>query len=108
MDYEEYWKLRSADLAIKPRFMIISGWIKEKSTVLSIGCGNGVLEGYLVEHKNCEVTGVDVSTIALRKAKDLGVNVLQRDLAQGLNLETDTVFDYVICSEILEKLAIFS
>jgi methionine biosynthesis protein MetW len=104
MDYEEYWKLRSADSGMRPRFLVIEKWIRENSEVLSIGCGDGLLEGYLIEKKNCEVTGVDVSATALEKAKERGVKVLQRDLNLGLNLPPETQFDYVVCSEILEHL----
>ncbi len=93
------------DRDFKPRFDIMARWIEAKSKVLSIGCGNGVFETYLVSVKLCEITGIDISQNALRLAAAAGLQVIEADVRQGLPLiEGD--FDYVLCSEVLEHIPV--
>jgi len=73
--------------------------------VLDLGCGEGFLISILPDLK--KIVGVDISNIALERAKKILKNrkniELKWDDAQNLNLANES-FDKVICSETLEHL----
>ena len=88
------------------------GWIESLvplagKTVLDIGCGGGVLSDSMAR-KGAEVTGIDLSTKALKVAHlhalETGTaQVSYREVsAEALALEQPGSFDVVTCMEMLE------
>ena len=75
--------------------------IREGSTVLDLGCSNGLLARPLLE-KNVRVTGVD-SGPGERLSKELA-GYYQRDLDLPLELPYERIFDYVVCADVIEHL----
>ena len=75
--------------------------IAEGSTVLDLGCSNGLLARPLLE-KNVRVTGVDAGP-GERLSKELA-DYHQRDLELPLELPYERVFDYVVCADVIEHL----
>jgi len=75
--------------------------IREGSTVLDLGCSNGLLARPLLE-KNVRVTGVDAGP-GERLSKEL-TGYYQRDLDLPLELPYERVFDYVVCADVIEHL----
>jgi len=75
--------------------------IREGSTVLDLGCSNGLLARPLLE-KNVRVTGVDAGP-GERLSKELA-GYYQRDLDLPLELPYERVFDYVVCADVIEHL----
>jgi len=75
--------------------------IAEGSTVLDLGCSNGLLARPLLE-KNVRVTGVDAEP-GERLSKDLA-EYYQCDLDLPLELPYGRVFDYVVCADVIEHL----
>lgn len=75
--------------------------ISEGSTVLDLGCSNGLLARPLLE-KNVRVTGVDAGP-GQRLSKELA-NYYQHDLELPLDLPYGRVFDYVVCADVIEHL----
>lgn len=75
--------------------------IAEGSTVLDLGCSNGLLARPLLE-KNVHVTGVDAGP-GEKLASELA-DYYQRDLELPLELPYDRVFDYVVCADVIEHL----
>jgi len=71
--------------------------------ILDIGCGTGLNAGYLVE-KGHNVTGVDISPVAIQKFRAAGFKGEVYDIADGLPFE-DGSFDLVYASEVIEHLA---
>jgi SAM-dependent methyltransferase len=68
-------------------------------TVLDVGCGDGALSNPLVA-RGLDVTGVDISAVALRHFRGRGVvgDVARLPFADGR-------FDLVLCTEVLEHLS---
>lgn len=75
--------------------------IAEGSTVLDLGCSNGLLARPLLE-KNVRVTGVDAGP-GVRLSKEL-TGYYQRDLDLPLELPYERVFDYVVCADVIEHI----
>ncbi len=73
--------------------------IRPGSLVLDLGCSQGVLAAPLAE-KGVQVVGVDVrspSEVSLALAR-----YYQHDLERPLEIPEDRVFDYVVCSDVIE------
>ena len=75
--------------------------IAEGSTVLDLGCSNGLLARPLLE-KHVRVTGVDAGSPE-RQSKELA-DYYQRDLNLPLELPYERKFDYVVCADVIEHL----
>lgn len=68
--------------------------------ILDVGCGEGWVSELLVKN-GCQVTGIDYSSKAIKKASKLPGRYLQVDL---YNYKPTEEFDWVVCSEVLEHL----
>jgi len=75
--------------------------IESGSRVLDLGCSHGLLAQPLRE-KDVRVTGVDV--LGPRSPTEALEEFFERDLEQPLELPTGRVFDYVVCSDVIEHL----
>lgn len=67
--------------------------------VLDVGCNSGEMMKLLIDGKECDVTGIDVSETALEIARKKGLNVLNAS-AEELPFE-DATFDVAILREVL-------
>jgi len=81
--------------------MQIVGAIAPGSRVLDLGCSQGLLAGPL-RARGVRVTGVDVRPPGRLAAELEGY--FQRDLERPLEIPTGRVFDYVVCSDVIEHL----
>jgi methionine biosynthesis protein MetW len=86
---------------MQPRYSIFSEFIDHGSSVLDIGCGDGLLLEYLKDQKNAQVYGIDLSEEAVRLAKERNIETTVGDILQ---IEIERVYDYIILSEVLEHL----
>ncbi len=84
-------------------FAIISEIIEPNTRVLDLGCGEAELLAWLVEHKNVEARGVEISPLKVRRAISRGVSAYQGDIDEGLADYPDRAFDYVILSQTLQE-----
>ena len=84
-------------------YAIISELIEPKTKVLDLGCGEAELLAWLVEHKQVEARGVEISGAKVQRAIARGVSVYQGDIDQGLKDYPDQAFDYVILSQTLQE-----
>lgn len=75
--------------------------IEPGSQVLDLGCSHGLLAQPLHE-KDVRVTGVDV--LGPQSPTEAMEEFFERDLEQPLELPTGRVFDYVVCSDVIEHL----
>ena len=50
--------------------MVRKGRIDQSSRVLDLGCGNGTTAIWLSEFRNCQVTGIDLSSVRVQNALD--------------------------------------
>lgn len=97
MNFQELSCLR-ADLAF------IAHWVRERSNVLDLGCGDGVMLDYLQSDKACVCYGVEIDDDKIPACIERGVPVIQQDLEAGLAIFSDAAFDTVLCLSALQMM----
>ena len=88
---------------IRADHKIILNIIKDGSTVLDLGCGQGELLSILSEKRHIRGQGIEIDQNAIAECLRRGVNVLHGDLDQGLSEYPDKSFDYVILNDSLPE-----
>ena len=83
---------------------IIQDWIAPGSRVLDLGCGDGALLALLRDRRGCRGYGVELDDAKVLAGVQRGVNVLQRNLEEGLSLFEDNSFDVVLQLDTLQNL----
>lgn len=68
--------------------------IAENSCVLDAACGDGTL-GKQLQDKQCQVYGIDISDLAIDKAKKVGIEAQTCDISSDTFPFEDNTFDYV-------------
>jgi len=96
--YDDYWRM--AERTVGYMGGVVLSYVENNSRVLEIGCGDCQLLNMLKEKKHCDVYGVDLSKVALKRSK---LNrVVLADIERDLFINSK--FDYVIGLEVLEHL----
>jgi methionine biosynthesis protein MetW len=83
---------------------IIATLVPEGSRVLDLGCGHGALLALLRDRRGCRGYGVELDDAKVLACVQRGVNVLQRNLEEGLSLFEDNSFDVVLQLDTLQNL----
>jgi methionine biosynthesis protein MetW len=99
-DYEKYHA--SINTGKSVRYDLIKQWIEPNSTVLDVGVGDGHMAELLMNNKNALVKGIDISHLACEKAKNRGISVTVKDINNGLSLDRDEYYDYILLIEVIE------
>jgi methionine biosynthesis protein MetW len=92
------------DFSGRSDFEAIAAWVKPDSSVLDLGCGDGLLLRYLRHNRKVRGYGVDISDDNVLACVQNGVNVIQSDLERGLAGFDARSFDYVILSQTLQAM----
>jgi len=112
-DYERYWAKR---LDIKSHGLYTSRRIKKfreiiklverNSSVLEIGCGDGILLELLIKEKLAasDVLGIDISEHALNACRTKGIKVKRIDAFCADFIKDLGVFDYLIMADFIEHI----
>ena len=87
---------------MKEEFKVISELVEEKSRVLDVGCGDGILMEYLSKNKVVDVRGLEISKEKVKKCLSNGLAVVEGDAEYDLKQFPDLSFDYVILSQTLQ------
>ena len=87
---------------MKEEFKVISELVDEKSRVLDVGCGDGILMEYLLKNKVVDVRGLEISKEKVKKCLSNGLAVVEGDAEYDLKQFPDLSFDYVILSQTLQ------
>ncbi len=106
-NYEAYWaKLSRAECTGPSTYKrhLVAGLVEEGSSVLDVGCGDGLLLEFLVQSRGVKACGVDISGTAVEKARQRGLDVYRADITSE-DFSEGRVFDYIVISEVLEHLA---
>ncbi|QRN41301.1 MAG: methionine biosynthesis protein MetW [Neisseriaceae bacterium] len=82
----------------------IFDWIPERSRVLDLGCGEGELLYALKTQKNCQGYGIEIDTNRILKSMEKGINVLQGNIENGLDIFNNGQFDVVVLSQTIQAM----
>lgn len=91
-------------LSDRADFEAIAGWVKPNSSVLDLGCGDGLLLRYLKQSHNIRGYGIEIADDNVIDCVKNGVNVIQSDLERGLAGFDAESFDVVILSQTLQAM----
>ena len=87
---------------MKEEFKVISELVDEKSRVLDVGCGDGILMEYLSKNKVVDIRGLEISKEKVKKCLSKGLAVIEGDAEHDLKQFPDLSFDYAILSQTLQ------
>ena len=82
---------------------IIASWIEAGTRVIDLGCGQGELLKYLINHKNVTGSGIEHNESRVTLCIEKGLSVLQGDINEEVLDYPDNAFDYVILSQTLQQ-----
>lgn len=85
-------------------YRVIDQWIAPGARVLDLGCGDGTLLRYLMDHKQVHGYGLEIASDRILAAVGKGVNVIEHNLDAGLANFVDNSFDIVIMSQTLQTM----
>jgi methionine biosynthesis protein MetW len=80
----------------------VADLVPPRSRVLDVGCGDGTLLAYLVNNKQVDGRGLELSMARVRAAVTQGLSVIQGNLETDLKDYPTGAFDYVILSQTLQ------
>ncbi len=103
LDYESYWENRDEG-SIQPRYRVIAHIIPKGSSVLEVGCGDGLLMEFLERTRDAKCKGYDVSEESVRVARERGLDAEVADVT-SIEFQLDCKYDYVLACELLEHLS---
>jgi methionine biosynthesis protein MetW len=83
---------------------LIADLIRPNSRVLDIGCGDGELLEFLVQTKNVDGRGLEISQMQVSKSLLHGLNVVHRNAESDLAIYPDRSFDYAILSQTIQMM----
>jgi methionine biosynthesis protein MetW len=89
---------------LRPDLQAIAELVPVGARVLDLGCGDGILLRYLIDHKQVHGRGIELSEAGVRACVARGLSVVQGDLDEGLADYPDGQFDIVILSQTLPYL----
>ena len=83
---------------------LIAELVPRGSRVLDLGCGNGELLAHLRDARGCSGYGIEIADANVLACERRGVDVIQRNLEEGLALFGDRSFDVVLQLDTLQHL----
>ena len=83
---------------------VIAQLVPVGSRVLDLGCGNGALLAHLRDTRQCTGYGIELDDAKVLQCAQRDVNVIQRNLEEGLSLFEDNSFDVVLQLDTLQHL----
>ena len=83
---------------------IITNLIKEGSSVLDLGCGNGSLLELLISKKKVRGMGVEIDSKNIQSCLEKGIDVIEQNIDKGLKNFRDDSYDSVLLSETIQVL----
>jgi methionine biosynthesis protein MetW len=88
--------------SIRVDLQLIADMIEPGGRALDVGCGDGALLAYLVNFKQVDARGMELSQAGVNACVASGLSVIQGDADTDLRAYPDDAFDYVILSQTLQ------
>ena len=110
VDYKKYWKLRRGDDSLtlnsfqKFRAELIINYLKENSSILDIGSGDGALLNFFAKNKKLKITASDIFIEKLDHLTKYGVNLMKLNINNIDNIKNLEKYDYILILEVLEHI----
>ena len=89
--------------AVRYDLQIIASWIRPRTTVIGLGCGEGELLYHLKHQKQVKETGVELIESRVAECINKGLSVIQGDINEEIHDYADNTFDYVVLSQTLQQ-----
>lgn len=83
-------------------YSVITKIIEENSSVLDLGCGDGILLKMLLDEKNVKGKGIEINQESVISCIEKGVCTIQGDIDEGLMQFSDKEYDYVILNRTVQ------
>ena len=87
---------------MKKEFRIIADLVERNSSVLDVGCGDGVLMNFILNNISDDIRGIEISKTNVQKCISKGLTVIEGDAEKDLFQFPDSSFDFVILSQTLQ------
>lgn len=84
-------------------YRAILKWIRQGSSVLDLGCGDGALLALLVREKNVKAQGIEIDERSIHQCVARGLSVFHEDIDRGLSDYSDQSFDYVVLNQSFQQ-----
>jgi methionine biosynthesis protein MetW len=78
-------------------------WIRQGSSVLDLGCGDGALLSLLIRKKDVKAQGIEIDDQAIYECVAKGLSVFHEDIDQGLSDYPNQSFDYVVLNQSFQQ-----
>ncbi|MBZ0296266.1 MAG: methionine biosynthesis protein MetW [Anaerolineae bacterium] len=110
VDYDTYWdnKAQTGLGKLSPwrlrRAQVFTSLVNAGDRVLDLGVGDGALLQYMIEHRQIQGYGLDVSPKAVEFCRAQGLAVDLADINRPITDFISQPYDYIILSEIIEHL----
>ncbi len=88
--------------SIRVDLQLIADMIEPGGRALDVGCGDGALLAYLVNFKQVDARGMELSQAGVNACVANGLSVIQGDADTDLHAYPDDAFDYVVLSQTLQ------
>ena len=89
-------------MTLRTDLALISDWISPGSRVLDLGCGDGTLLAHLQAERDVRGYGLEIDDANIVACMRSHLNVVQRDLNEGLYDFRSDAFDYLIMTQTLQ------
>ena len=87
---------------MKNEFRVIADLIEKNTSVLDVGCADGILMEFLKDNKNIDIRGLEISKNKVQKCIEKGLTVIEGNAEFDLKQFPDKSFDYVVLSQTLQ------
>jgi methionine biosynthesis protein MetW len=84
-------------------YRAILKWIRQGSSVLDLGCGDGALLSLLVREKHVKAQGIEIDERSIHQCVVRGLSVFHDDIDRGLSDYADHSFDYVVLNQTFQQ-----
>lgn len=101
--YNKFWSKDRGDFGTYIRNLSLPQFFNRGDVVLDVGCGDGIVAESLQRSVGIKVIGIDISTEAVRKAKNLGIEAKVSSSEDKFPF-LDNTFDAVFWGDNIEHL----